>query len=89
MVRQYLPEREDGLVAWRVRGKRKRTRWTRLDVPPASEGLPERNLGPKGEDKARDTGSGARDGAAGRKGGGKVGAQGDAADVKATEADEV
>lgn len=52
MVRIYQPEREDGLVEWRVPGKRRPVRTTRLDVTRSESGVRERNLGPKGEDNA-------------------------------------
>jgi hypothetical protein len=52
MVRQYLPEREDGLVSWRVAGKRRPTRTIQLDVTRSEDGVREKNLGPKGEDNA-------------------------------------
>jgi hypothetical protein len=52
MVRIYQPEREDGLVEWRVPGKRRAARTIRLDVTRSESGVRERNLGPKGEDNA-------------------------------------
>lgn len=51
MVRIYQPEREDGLVEWRVPGKKRPTRTIRLDVTRSENAPNERNLGPKGEDK--------------------------------------
>jgi hypothetical protein len=50
MVRIYSPEREDGLVEWRVPGKRRAARTIRLDVTRSESGVHERSLGPKGED---------------------------------------
>jgi hypothetical protein len=52
MVRIYSPKREDGLVEWRVPGKRRAARTTRLDATRSENGVDERNLGPKGEDNA-------------------------------------
>jgi hypothetical protein len=51
MVRIYSAEREDGLVEWRVPGKRRPTRTIRLDVTRSENGVHERKLGPKGEHK--------------------------------------
>jgi hypothetical protein len=51
MVRIYQSEREDGLVSWRVPGKRRPTRTTRLDVTRSESGVRERKLGPEGEHK--------------------------------------
>lgn len=39
MVRIYLPEREDGLVSWRVPGKRRAARTIRLDASPGTTTL--------------------------------------------------
>jgi len=39
MVRIYQPEREDGLVEWRVPGKRRPTRTIRLDVTRSESGF--------------------------------------------------
>jgi hypothetical protein len=58
MVRIYSPEREDGLVEWRVPGKRRPTKTTRLDVTRSESGVHERKLGPQGEHKGDTGGAG-------------------------------
>lgn len=82
MVRIYSPEREDGLVEWRVPGKRRPTKRIQLDVTRSEKAPHERNLGPKGEDKGARTSARSvrRTGGAGESREGKHGVdQGDAA----------
>lgn len=81
MVRQYLPEREDGLVAWRVPGKRRRASWTYLDDTRRPEGLHDKVRAAKREVEPTETTTKTDDVPAGRKGGGKASGHQDRAEL--------